>query len=74
MANIPNIRFSGFTMPWEQRKLGEVFEEYVEKNHPELPALTIIQGGGTVKREEADRNILYDKDSLTGYKLVRKDD
>ena len=54
--------------------MGEVFEEYVEKNHPELPALTIIQGGGTVKRDEADRNILYDKDSLTGYKLVKKDD
>ena len=35
---------------WEQRKLGEVFKEYSEKNHTELPALTIIRGGGTVKR------------------------
>ena len=70
----PEIRFAGFTDDWEQRKLGEVFEEYVEKNHPELPALTIIQGGGTVSREESDRNILYDKASLAGYKLVRKDD
>ena len=54
--------------------MGEVFKEYVEKNHPELPALTIIQGGGTVRRDESDRNILYDKDSLAGYKMVRKDD
>jgi len=54
--------------------LGDVFEEYAEKNHPELPALTIIQGGGTVRRDESERNILYDKDSLSGYKMVRKND
>ena len=70
----PRIRFRGYTGVWERRKLGEVFEEYVEKNHPELPALTIIQGGGTVRRDESDRNILYDKASLAGYKLVQKDD
>ena len=54
--------------------MGDVFEEYAEKNHPELPALTIIQGGGTVRRDESERNILYDKDSLSGYKMVRKND
>lgn len=59
---------------WEQRKLSEVFEEYAEKNHPELPVLTIIQGGGTIRRDESDRNIMYDKNSLAGYKMVRKDD
>ena len=71
---VPEIRFEGFSDDWEQRKLGEVFKEYAEKNHSELPALTIIQGGGTVRRDESDRNIMYDKDSLTGYKMVRKDD
>ena len=35
---VPQIRFSGFTEDWEQRKLGEVFKEYSEKNHTELPA------------------------------------
>ena len=59
---------------WEQRKLGEVFQEYSEKNHPELPALTIIQGGGTVLREESERKLQYDKSSLAGYKMVREDD
>ena len=30
MADIPKIRFKGFTEPWEQRKLGEsVQSEYV---------------------------------------------
>lgn len=73
-ADVPEIRFAGFTDAWEQRKLGEVFEEYAEKNYMEYPVLTIIQGGGTVRRDESDRNILYDKSSLAGYKLVQKDD
>lgn len=72
--NVPRLRFPGFTEPWEQRKLGEVFQEYSEKNHPELPALTIIQGGGTVLREESERKLQYDKSSLAGYKMVREDD
>ena len=71
---VPEIRFSGFTDDWEQRKLGEVFKEYSEKNHTELPALTIIQGGGTVKREDSDRILMYDESNLSSYKMVRKDD
>ena len=70
----PTIRFKGYTDVWEQRKLGDVFKEYSEKNHTELPALTIIQGGGTVKREDSDRNLMYDKSNLSNYKMVRKDD
>jgi len=70
----PAIRFKGFTDAWEQRKLGEVFEEYSEKKHEELPPLTIIQGGGTILREESDRALQYDKNSLSGYKMVKKND
>ena len=73
-AKVPEIRFDGFTYDWEQRKFGEVFQEYSEKNHPELPALTIIQGGGTVLREESDRNLQYNKSSLSGYKMVCEND
>lgn len=70
----PKIRFSGFTKDWEQRKLGEVFEEYSEKNRSELPPLTIIQGGGTIRRDESDRALQYDKGSLSNYKVVNKGD
>lgn len=70
----PKIRFKGYTDEWEQRKLGDVFVEYSEKNHSELPALTIIQGGGTVKREDTDRTLMYDKSNLSGYKMVREND
>ena len=72
--NTPKIRFKGFEDDWEQRKLGDVFKEYSEKHHEELPALTIVQGGGTIFREESDRSLQYDKSNLSGYKMVKKDD
>ena len=64
----------GRILSWEQRKLGEIFKEYSEKNHVELPPLTIIQGGGTIRRDESDRALQYDKGSLSNYKMVNKDD
>ena len=70
----PKIRFEGFDEDWEQRKLGDLFKEYSEKNHTELPTLTIIQGRGTVKREDSDRNLMYNESNLSNYKMVRKDD
>ena len=70
----PEIRFKGFTDAWEQRELGEVFEEYSEKNHTELPPLTIIQGGGTVRRDESGRTLQYDRASLSNYKMINKND
>ena len=70
----PAIRFKGFTDAWEQRELGEVFTEYSEKNHEELSPLTIIQGKGTILREESNRNLIYDKAGLKNYKLVNEGD
>ena len=73
-AKVPEVRFAGFAVEWEFKKFGEVFEEYSEKNHDELPALTIIQGGGTVRRDESGRSIQYDESGIKGYKLVREGD
>ena len=73
-SNVPEIRFKGFSDAWEQRELGEVFVEYSEKNHEELPALMIIQGGGTIRRDESDRSLLYDKANLSNYKMVKEGD
>ena len=70
----PIIRFRGFTDDWEQRKLGEIFTERSEKKHEYLPPLTIVQGRGTVRRDEMDRELIYDKSSLSNYKLVKKND
>ena len=71
---VPEIRFTGFTGDWKQRKLGDVFKEYSEKNHAEQPALTIMQGEGTIKREDSERNLLYNKSNLSSYKMVYQDD
>lgn len=73
-SSYPEIRFNGFTDPWEQRKFGDVFEEYSEKNRADLPPLTIIQGGGTIRRDESDRALQYDKASLSNYKVVHEGD
>ena len=71
---VPEKRFPGFAGDWEQRKLGDVFEEYSEKNHSELPVLTILQGSGTIPRDESDRKLLYDKSNLSNYKMVHEGD
>lgn len=51
-----------------------MFIEYSEKKHEELPPLTIIQGTGTILRDKSDRQLQYDRKSLSGYKMVKKDD
>lgn len=71
---VPEVRFRGFTGDWEKRKLGSIFEEYSEKNHAELPPLMIVQGGGTIPRDESDRSLQYDRSNLSSYKMVNKDD
>ena len=71
---VPEIRFKGFTDDWEQRKFGEIFQEYSEKKHDELPPLMIMQGSGTILRDKSDRDLQYDKSSLSSYKMVKKND
>ncbi len=71
---VPKIRFPGFEGEWEEIPMSEVFEEKMEKNHPEMPVLSVMQGQGTVFRDSSDRNIQYDKSNLNGYKLIREGD
>jgi len=70
----PEVRFPGFAGAWERKRLDDVFSEHTEKGHPELPALTIVQGGGTIKRDESERKLHYDKNYLSNYKVVDKGD
>ena len=52
-SNVPEIRFSGFTYAWEQRKLGNVCSR-VQGNdgRMELPTLTISAGNGWMRQED----------------------
>ena len=70
-GNVPSIRFSGFTDPWEQRKAGEIFTIYDDRNHADLPVLSASQGEGMVLRDEMGRNISYDHSNEKNYKRVK---
>ena len=73
-ANVPEIRFTGFTDAWEQRKVGEVIEDYVEKTtvQNQYPVLTSSQQQGIVLQEDyfADRQVTTN-DNVGYYVLPR---
>ena len=74
--SVPEIRFSGFTEDWEQRKLGDVFEQTANFVNPndddiELWSLT-VEDGLTPKSERYNREFLVKK--KTNFKEVRPGD
>ena len=70
----PKLRFPGFDEPWKVFKAEELFQNITDKNHPDETVLTIIQGKGTLPRDQAGRNIHYDDASLSNYKKVEQGD
>ena len=60
-SSVPEIRFKGFTDAWEQRKVGELIEDYIEKTtvQNQYPVLTSSQQQGVVFQEDyfADRQV-----------------
>jgi len=74
--NTPKIRFKGFTDDWEQRKLGDVFEQttnFVDPNKKEIELWSLtVEDGLTPKSERYNREFLVKKD--TGFKEVRSGD
>ena len=59
---------------WKTVIIENLFEETCEKNHPNADVLTIIQGVGTVLRDESGRIVIYDRKSLSSYKYVKEGD
>ncbi|MEK4950807.1 restriction endonuclease subunit S [Bacillus sp. FSL W8-1127] len=73
---VPELRFKGFHDVWENRKLGEVFEQTSEYINPqeediELYSLT-IEKGLTQKTEKYDRSFLVKKEDK--FKKVNPND
>ena len=70
----PAIRFQGFTDAWEQRKVGDVIEDYIEKTtvQNQYPVLTSSQQQGIVLQEDyfADRQVTTN-DNVGYYVLPR---
>ncbi|MDN7131070.1 restriction endonuclease subunit S [Halomonas sp. MC140] len=59
---------------WEVEKLGSMLTVVSEKNHPDLPLLSITREKGVIKRdiEDQDSNHNFIPDDLSGYKVLRK--
>ena len=72
-AKVPEIRFSGFTDDWEQRKLGELVERVTRKNEnmESTLALTISAQYGLINQEEFFDKRIASK-NIEGYFLIRK--
>ena len=71
-ANVPELRFPGFTDPWEQRKLGEMFIESEDRSS-DLEILSVSVVSGIYPASESDRETNPGA-SLSSYKIVRKGD
>lgn len=59
---------------WDVEKLGSTLSPVSEKNHPDLPLLSITREQGVIERdiEDQDSNHNFIPDDLTGYKLLRQ--
>jgi len=63
------VRFPGFTEPWQEVSLGEVFNERREANLQHLPLLAITGSAGVVNRDDLDRRDTSNKDK-SKYKRI----
>ena len=68
----PEIRFEGFTDPWEQRKLGELFVESDERSSTE-EILSVSVANGIYPASESERGTNPGA-SIANYKIVRVGD
>ena len=68
----PAIRFKGFTNAWEQCKLQEVIEEYIEKTtiQNQYPVLTSSQQKGIILQEEYFSNRQITTNDNIGYYVL----
>lgn len=58
---------------WQVLKLRQILRLFSEKNHPDMPLLSVVREKGVIVRnvEDKDENHNYVPDDLSGYKLVR---
>ena len=74
--SVPQIRFSGFTEDWEQRKLNEIAAKVSEKNKNNEfsePFTNSAEQGIISQKDYFDREIV-NNENLNGYYIVRNDD
>ena len=69
--SVPEIRFSGFTEDWEQRKLDDVLERRIEQRQQseEYPRLAFASGQGVIPLSERKTN---NREQLTKDEFTKK--
>ena len=70
-ALVPEIRFSGFTDPWEQRKLGELYQKNDERNTDGLGSERTLSVASMTFNSTGNG---ADESSLPNYKRLRLGD
>ena len=70
--NIPEARFRGFEDEWEIVKLGDMFDNFKEKNNEDKIILASTIDKGVIPNSLTERKIIRKKESLSNYKLVKK--
>ena len=70
---VPKIRFSGFTDDWEQRKLGEVFRERIERAAGDEELLSVTIANGVIRQADSEKRNIASEDKKN-YKMVYQGD
>ena len=75
-SNVPEIRFSGFTEDWEQRKLDDVSEKVTEKNKNRKVTETLTNSAeyGIISQSDFFDKDISNINNIDGYYVVRPDD
>ena len=75
-ANVPEIRFAGFTDDWEQRKLGEIANKVVEKNGnlQFIETFTNSAEFGIISQRDFFDHDISNIENISGYYVVKVED
>ena len=75
-SSYPEIRFKGFTDPWEQRKLSEIADKVTEKNTglQYIETFTNSAEFGIISQRDFFDHDIAKMSSLGGYYIVRNED
>lgn len=75
-SNVPEIRFAGFTAPWEQRKLSEVADKVTEKNVDLAVHETFTNSAeyGVISQRDFFDHDISNAENIGGYYVVRNED
>ena len=75
-SSYPEIRFKGFTDPWEQRKLSEITDKVTEKNAGLQYVETFTNSAefGIISQRDFFDNDIAKLGSLDGYYIVKNED